>query len=134
MLRSPRIRFMRVSQVIWLFLFFCHVMDGANCLGHFIGEQNDRDILDAVGEYKCPDRMSVRNVPAVVNIKTVTGRCIAYKFNTGWSAGVVKNVDKKKSVAGQFVVKEQTGTLCWTKKLNQKDNGIRQVLLAVDKQ
>jgi hypothetical protein len=28
--------------------------------------------------------MSVENVPAVVNIKTLKGRCITHKFSTGW--------------------------------------------------
>ena len=37
--------------------------------------------------------MSVENVPAVVNIKTLKGRFIAHKFSTGWSVGVVKSVD-----------------------------------------
>ncbi len=44
-------------------------------------------------------------MPAIVNIKKLKGRLIAHKFNTGWALGVVKSVEKKKSVAGQFVVK-----------------------------
>jgi hypothetical protein len=43
-------------------------------------------------------------VPAVVNIQTLKGRFIAYKFSTGWAVGVVKSVEKKMSVAGQFPV------------------------------
>ena len=40
-------------------------------------EQNERDVLDAVGEYsKCPAGMSVENVPTVVNIKRLKGRLI----------------------------------------------------------
>ena len=46
--------------------------------------------------------MSVENVSAVVNIKTLKGRFIAHKFSTGWAVGVVRSVEKKKSVAGQF--------------------------------
>ena len=49
--------------------------------------------------------MSVENVPAVVNIKILKGRFIAHKFSTGWSVGVVKSVEKKKSVADEFAVK-----------------------------
>ena len=44
--------------------------------------------------------MSVENVSAVVNITTLKGRFIAYKFSTGWAVGVVKGVEKKSSVAG----------------------------------
>jgi hypothetical protein len=40
--------------------------------------------------------MSVENVPAVVNIKTLKGRFIAHKFSTGWSVGVVKSVEKRR--------------------------------------
>ena len=49
--------------------------------------------------------MSVENVPAVVNIKTLKGRFIANKFSTGWAVGTVKGVEKKKSGTGQFAVK-----------------------------
>ena len=48
-------------------------------------EQNERDVLEALGEYKCDAGMSVENVPAVVNIKTLKGRFIAHKFSTGWA-------------------------------------------------
>jgi len=44
-------------------------------------------------------------VPAVVNIRRLKGRFIAHKFSTGWAVGVVKSVEKKKGVAGQFAVK-----------------------------
>ena len=50
--------------------------------------------------------MSVENVPAVFNIKTPKGRFMAHKFSTGCAKGGVKSVEKKKSVAGQFAVKE----------------------------
>ena len=59
-------------------------------------EQNERDVLDALGEYKCDPGMSVEDVPAIVNIKTLNGRLIAHNFNTGWAAGVVRSVEKKK--------------------------------------
>jgi uncharacterized membrane protein len=64
-------------------------------------------------------------VPAIVDIKTLKGRLIAHKFNTGWAVvGVVKSVEKKKSVAGQFAVKYKSETYCWTKKLNREDYGV----------
>ena len=53
-------------------------------------EQNERDVLEALGEYNCDAGMSVENVPAVVNIKPLNGRLIAHKFSTGWAVGVVK--------------------------------------------
>ena len=38
----------------------------------------------------------------IVNIKTLKGRLITHKFNTGWAVGVVnKSAEKKKSV-GKF--------------------------------
>ena len=37
----------------------------------FKREQNERDVLEALGEYKCDAGMSVENVHVVVNIKTV---------------------------------------------------------------
>jgi len=51
-------------------------------------EQNDRDVLEALGEYKCDAGMSVENVPAVININTLKGRFIAHKYSTGWAVGV----------------------------------------------
>ena len=48
--------------------------------------------------------MSVENVSAVGNTNTLKGRSIAHKFCTGWAVGVVKSVEKEKSVAGQFAV------------------------------
>ena len=58
-------------------------------------EQNERDVHDALGEYKCDAGMSVEDVSAIVNIQTLKGRLIAHKFNTGWAVGVVKSVEKK---------------------------------------
>jgi hypothetical protein len=42
---------------------------------------------------------------------------MAHKFSTGWAVGVVKTVEKKKSVAGQFAVK-------YKQKLNREDYGV----------
>ena len=53
-----------------------------------------------------------------------TKRVIAHKFNTGWVVGVVKSVEKKKSVAGQFAVKYKSEAYCWTKKVNKEDCGL----------
>ena len=60
-------------------------------------------------------------LPAIFNIKTLKGRLIAHKFNTGWAVGVVKSVVKKKSVACQFAVKCRSETYCWTQKLNKEE-------------
>jgi uncharacterized membrane protein len=35
--------------------------------------------------------MCVRDVTVIVNTKTMKGRLIAHKFNTGWVLGVVKS-------------------------------------------
>jgi hypothetical protein len=67
-------------------------------------EQNEHDILEALGEHKGDEGTSVENVPAVVNIKTLTGRFIAHKFSTVWAVRVVKSVEQKESVAGQLAV------------------------------
>jgi hypothetical protein len=79
--------------------------------------------------------MSVEDVPA----KALHGRSlIAHKFNTGWAVGVVKSVEKKKSVAGQFAVKYRSETYSCTQKLNREDYGVDKylstVLLAVVKE
>jgi hypothetical protein len=36
-------------------------------------EQNERDVLDELDEYKCDTGMSVDDVPAIVSIKTLKG-------------------------------------------------------------
>jgi hypothetical protein len=73
--------------------------------------------------------MSVENVPAVFRIKTLKGRFIAHKFSTGWAGGLVKSVEKKQSVAGQFAVTYKSETYCWTHKLNNDDYGVDKYLL-----
>jgi hypothetical protein len=40
-------------------------------------EQNERDVLEALGDYKCDAGMSVENVPAVVKI-TLNRRFVAH--------------------------------------------------------
>ena len=79
-------------------------------------EENERDVLEALGEYKCDAGMSVENVPAVVNIKTLKGQFVAHKFSTAEAVCVVKSVEKKKSVSGQFAVKYKSETYCWAQK------------------
>jgi hypothetical protein len=54
-------------------------------------EQNQCDVFDALGEYKCDSGMSVEDVSTIVNIKKLKGRLITHKFNTGWAVGVVKS-------------------------------------------
>ena len=56
-------------------------------------EQNERDVLDALGEYEYDAGMSVEDVSAIVNIKTLKGLLIARKFNTWWAVGVVKSAE-----------------------------------------
>jgi hypothetical protein len=56
-------------------------------------EQNERDVLDALGEYEYDAGMSVEDVSAIVNIQTLKGLLIARKFNTGWAVGVVKSAE-----------------------------------------
>ncbi len=72
-------------------------------------EENERDVLEGLGDYKCDAGMSVEDVSAVVYIKTLKERFIAQKFSTGWTVWVVKSVEKK-SVAGQFAVKYNSET------------------------
>ena len=86
-------------------------------------EENERDVLEGLGDYKCDTGMSVEDVSAVVYIKTLKGRFIAQKFSTGWTVWVVKSVEKK-SVVGQFVVKYNSETYCCTQKLNREDYGV----------
>ncbi len=74
----------------------------------FQREKNECDVHETLDDYKCDVGMSVENVPAVVNIKTLTGRFIAHRFNkfSIWlTVGVVKSVETKngkKSVPGPF--------------------------------
>jgi hypothetical protein len=49
-------------------------------------------------------------------------------INTGWEVGVVKSVEKKKIVAGQFEVKYRSETYCWTQKLNREDYDVDKYL------
>ena len=63
-------------------------------------EQNACDVLEALSDYKCDAGMSVENVPAVVDIKTLKRRFIAHKFSTGWA--VVKSVPHTEELASQF--------------------------------
>jgi hypothetical protein len=80
--------------------------------------------------------MSVENVSAVVNIRTLKGQFIAHTFSTGWTVEMVKSVEKKKSVAGQFAVKYKSETYDRTQKLSREDYGVDKswVLLAVVKE
>jgi hypothetical protein len=68
-------------------------------------------------------------------MKTMKGRFIAHKFSTGWAAGVVTSVEKKKSVAGHFALKYKSETYRWTQKLNREDYGVHKywVLLLLKK-
>jgi hypothetical protein len=68
--------------------------------------------------------MSVENVTAVVNIRTLKGQFRTHTFSTGWVVEMVKSVEKKKSVADQFAVKYKSETYGKTQKLNREDYGV----------
>ena len=70
----------------------------------------------------------METVPAIVNITTLKGRLIARKFSTGSAEGVVKSVENKTSVAGQFAVNYRSETYCWTQELNREDYGVDKYL------
>ena len=50
-------------------------------------EHNERDVLDALGEYKCDAGMSVEDVPAIVNTKTLKGRFTQLQYWVGGGCG-----------------------------------------------
>ena len=75
-------------------------------------EQNERGVLDAVGHYSVPTECLSRLCLRLFKITTRKVLLMAQKFNTGWAVGMVKNLEKRKSVAGQFVVKHKTVTFC----------------------
>jgi hypothetical protein len=71
-------------------------------------------ILEKVKELgldKCDAGMSVGDVPAIVNIKTLKGRSISI-LGGWWGCG--EECRKEKSVAGQFAAKYRSETYCWT--------------------
>ena len=51
--------------------------------------QNERDVLEGLGDYECEAGMSTENVPEFVDKKTLKGRFIAPSFFIGWAVGVV---------------------------------------------
>ena len=94
-----------------------------------------RHVLETLGDYKCDAGMSVQNVPAVGNLKTLKGQFIAHKFSTGWAVCVMKSLEEK-SVAGPFAVKCKSETYYWTNNLKREDYGVHNywVILAVVKE
>ncbi len=58
--------------------------------------------------------MSVGDVPAAANTKTLKKQLIAHKFATRWLVGVVRRLETKKKVAGQFALKYKKVASCWT--------------------
>ena len=73
--------------------------------------------------------MSVEDVPAGAKIKTLKKRLIAHKFATRWFVGVVRSLETKKRVAGQFAVKYKKEASCWTHSLNKEDYGVDKYFL-----
>jgi hypothetical protein len=64
--------------------------------------------------------MSVEDVNAIFNVKTL--KVIDYTQSSSHTSsklggGVMKSVEKKKSVPGQFAVKYRPETYCWTEKV-----------------
>jgi hypothetical protein len=60
----------------------------------------------------------------------------AHKFATRRFVGVLRSLETKKRVAGQFAVKYKKEASCWTHSLNKEDYGVDKywVLLAFEKQ
>jgi len=50
-------------------------------------EQNERDVLEGMGDYKCDAGMSVENVPAVVKIKNTEGTIYCTQVLYWWGGG-----------------------------------------------
>jgi hypothetical protein len=96
-------------------------------------EQNERDALEALGDYKCDAGMSVENVPAVGNIKAPKGRFSAHKFSTG-GRWVWRRVWKRRRVLLASLQSSVSQTRIAG--INREDFGIHNywVLLAVVKE
>jgi hypothetical protein len=81
--------------------------------------------------------MSVENVPAVLNIRTLKGQFIAHKFSTGWAVEVVKSgkeeeccwpvcsqvkvrnvLQDSKTKQGRLRGRQVMGTSCCCKRVN----------------
>ena len=66
--------------------------------------------------------MSVEVVAVVVNIKTLKKRLTdCTQVRDRWFVGVVRSLETRKRVAGQFVVKYKEEASCWTHQLNKED-------------
>jgi hypothetical protein len=72
--------------------------------------------LDVVGKYKSESGISVEDVLAVVDLKTLKNREIAHKFNAGWELGTVKGVEK----SGEFAVFHESDSQLWKQDLNEQ--------------
>ena len=99
-------------------------------------EQNERDVLEALGDYKCDAGMPVENMPAVVDIQTLKGRfyCTQVLYWVGGGDG--EECGKEGECCWPVAVKYMSETHCWTQKLNKEDYGFAKcwVLLAVVKE
>ena len=74
--------------------------------------------------------MSVENVPAVLNIRTLKGQFIAHKFSTGWAVEVVKSGKEEECCwPAKVAVKYKSETYCWTQKLSREDYGVHKYFL-----
>ena len=58
----------------------------------------------------------------MLNIKTLKRRLVAYKFATGWSAGVVRTVETTNTILWVMVVDHVTNTILRTEITIQQSN------------
>ena len=84
---------------------------------------SERDFLEALGDHKCDAGMSVENVSAVFNIKTLKRPFIAHigtQALYGVGRGCGKKCGKEDKCSGQFAVKYKSETYCCAQKLNKE--------------
>jgi hypothetical protein len=83
-------------------------------------EEEQRERENNVGDEKNQSGISVEHVPEVDDMKTLKGREIAHKFNTGWEVGTVKGVEKSDEIAVFY----ESDSQLWKKELDKKDYGV----------
>ena len=72
-----------------------------------------------VGDDKSQSEISAECVPEVVDMKTLKGREIAHKFNTGWEVVTVKCVEK--NFSGEFAFFYESDQQLHEHELNKTD-------------
>jgi hypothetical protein len=86
-------------------------------------EADEMAALDAVGDYEADPNVMLEDVPQDIVIKTLKGRHIAHKFESGWEVGVIKAFHKKGPHAGKFSVKYKDDPNWWTHSLLREGYG-----------